>query len=347
MGRKKIAQTVETAAQETASSSLLTQSIPAIGTEETNDELAFKQVNDMQQERDTANQLLGRIQLAQRLTKLLNVSSLIDLKKIKEDKSYKHLTVKDKNGELLTVSSWAQFCDLLGKSHKSVDESLLNLSTFGEEALKSMQQAGLGYHTFRKLRDEDRKIIVQEVEADAGDKDSILQLIDDLSAKHTAESQQLQEKIKQAHTKTAALERDLGIRDQQLKDSQASLNRLDAEVRRLTTLEAEKPDEAREQWAGSFVQSVNAASTRNANLIAQIARIQSIEGTTPDWMQRMISSGIAGLIDELKALQRQFDLNALATAPDLVDWARPDQVLPQYLRRHKRRSISHGDRASP
>jgi hypothetical protein len=174
-----------------------------------------------QAERDMANQLLGRIQLAQGVSKLVTVTSLIDLQKIKESKSYRHLVAEGSDGKLVTVTSWEEFCGLLGVSREKVDKDLINLQAFGAEALESMRRAGLGYRELRKLRklpEEDRMLIVQDVEADVGDKESILQLIDDLSAKHAKEKTKLETAIAASQREAKATEKVLADKEKKIRE---------------------------------------------------------------------------------------------------------------------------------
>ena len=91
------------------------------------------------EERDLMNQLLGQIQMSQAIGKLTTVVGLTKLAHIKETKLYRAMAGKklfDSEGnEITDVGTWSGFCRLIGSSQQKVDEDLMNLATFGEEAL--------------------------------------------------------------------------------------------------------------------------------------------------------------------------------------------------------------------
>jgi len=181
--------------------------------------------------RDLANQLVGRIQMAYGFTKLATVSSLTDLAYVKEHKLYKALAGKKINGQELkeeTVATWEAFCNALGMSRRKVDEDLMNLTTFGEEALDAMNKAGIGYRQMlqlRKLPEKELTIVVNEVEANVGDKDAILGLIEDISIKHAKEKESLQQQVEQAQSKNEANEKFLQTKEQKINDLEKVVNK--------------------------------------------------------------------------------------------------------------------------
>ena len=100
-----------------------------------------------QQERETliaeAYILTGRAQAFSVSAKFGNVSALLILKQIKENKTYKNMP---------NVGTWANYCQLLGYSPRLIDEQLTNLNTLGQEFLETVSTFGLGYRELRKLR---------------------------------------------------------------------------------------------------------------------------------------------------------------------------------------------------
>lgn len=190
-------------------------------------------------ERDLANQMIGRIHMSNGFAKLATVSSLRDLKVFKERKLYKVLGPIEVDGKPETVSSWEQFCNLLGVSRRHVDEQISNLNELGEDAIEAMNKIGLGYRDLRKLRKidgEDRQIVYRELEANLDDPESVKNLIDDIlaeqKARHDRETKRLQDKI----------EEDAGIlesRDRLIEEHSATIN----ELKGKDALPAQKQDE--------------------------------------------------------------------------------------------------------
>lgn len=88
-------------------------------------------------------EIAGRIQAMTFIGKVATVANLIQLKKIKETKSYR---------DLPNVGTWEEFCNYIKMDRRTVDEDLQNLTAFGEEFLATCHQFSLGYRDLRKLR---------------------------------------------------------------------------------------------------------------------------------------------------------------------------------------------------
>ncbi|GKW13521.1 hypothetical protein [Pectobacterium sp. IFB5596] len=148
------------------------------------------------EERDFINQLLGQVQMARSFAKFADVVSLSKLKYIKENKIYHALKGKkgvDLDGkEIADVGTWDGFCQALGLSRGKVDEDLSNLTAFGEDALKHLSAVGAGYRELRQFRrlPEDQKSALIEV-AKEGDKTALLELAEEMIARHIKEKEEL------------------------------------------------------------------------------------------------------------------------------------------------------------
>lgn len=162
---------------------------------------------DYSDNRDLANQLLGQVQMADSLSKFTQTISISKLAFVKEHKLYKALkgkksgngsqfsdalpmdgTLKSGNGSQFLSGTWDEYCNLLGRSRDIVDRDILNLQSFGEEALESMSAMGIGYRELRQYRKlpEDQKLALIEV-ARLGDKEGFVELAEEIIAKHAKE----------------------------------------------------------------------------------------------------------------------------------------------------------------
>lgn len=142
--------------------------------------------------RDLLNQLLGQIQMARALTKLTLTVDVSKLAFVKENKLYQSLNgMKDLDGRGLS-GTWEEFCKLIGSSVAKVNEDINNLQFFGEEALESMSRMGIGYREMRQYRKlpEDQQQALIEV-AKEGDKESLMELAEELIAKQVKEKEAL------------------------------------------------------------------------------------------------------------------------------------------------------------
>ncbi|MFT6550183.1 MAG: hypothetical protein ACJA1I_000210 [Zhongshania marina] len=197
------------------------------------------EISGYPEERDLINQLVGQVQMASAFSKFTTVVSLTKLKYIKENKLYRTLSSKLQvsDGEkLTTVRTWDGFCRLMGMSANKVDEDIRNLEAFGEDALNSLNSIGAGYRELRKLRkldDADRDLIINGEAVKAGDKDALVELIDEMAAKHVKEKDELTKQV-------ADLQGTLNAREQVLENANKNKTQLEEEIEKL---KGRKPDE--------------------------------------------------------------------------------------------------------
>lgn len=134
---------------------------------------------------------IGQRKFSAALQKLLTVSDLVELQKLKESKAYKGLKLVI-DGKLTDVSSFKQVCDSIGVSEQHISEQLLNLKTFGPEFVEYSDKY-MGFRdvrALRKLPDDEREALIEV--AKAGDKDQLLDLAESLIVKHSKEKAELQ-----------------------------------------------------------------------------------------------------------------------------------------------------------
>ena len=192
------------------------------------DMVAWKQIESGYTiERDSLNQLIGRIQMGHAVSKFTEVLSLQTLKSIKESKTYKTLAGQkgtDRRGlPIPDLGTWDGFCRALGVSPDKMDDDLRNLDAFGEEALENLSAIGAGYRELRQYRKlpEDRKQALIEV-AKAGDKEGFVELAEEIFAKHTKEKEVLLKDVEDAKLDLVASEKRIGVLRQQREDAEAA-----------------------------------------------------------------------------------------------------------------------------
>lgn len=192
------------------------------------------------QGRDLVNQMLGQIQMSRAISKFTDVVSLSKLKQIKENKMYRAVAgqkgVAPTGDEIPDVGTWEGFCKALGLSVSKVDEDLTNLNVFGEDALNQLNSVGLGYRDLRQFRKlpADQKTALIEA-AKEGDKDTLLELAEDLIAKHAKEKEALTKDLTEAQATIEA-------KDAVLSDKQAQLTKLQVKVQRKIAADIDWPD---------------------------------------------------------------------------------------------------------
>ena len=190
-------------------------------------------------------------------------------------------------------------------SRRKVDEDLQNLSFFGEDALTAMNRCGLGYRDLRKLRqlpEGERSIVVGEIEADLGDREAIVSLIDEISAKHAREKEALQ---KQTTDLTAELTaaRKLNV------EKNAKIDELDAQLHRREQIQPdERADELSRRLYFEVIHAIGALLGPEV-VIKEILEWED----APQHLKNSCYHGVARIRSALFELQKKYSL------PDVSD----------------------------
>lgn len=260
--------------------------------------------------RDVANQMIGQIKALDGLSKLVTVASLQKLQHFKERKLYKDLrgqTFTLQNGEVVTVSTWDDACAVIGLSRRHIDEQLANLQVIGAEALDAMQSMNIGYREMRKLRqlpDDDRDTVIQEVDLNVGDKEAIVDLIDDMAAKHHREKSTLEKQLADSVADGEAKER-LNA------DKNSKIDELDAANHALRSRSKPWPQrvlsisiEVNEQ-RGLALQAVERLDALRNSILTEDFGDLSSDDDAIGMMARTYYDGIADLVERVAALSDQ------------------------------------------
>lgn len=153
---------------------------------------------------------LGRYEASTVFSKIANVLGISQLRAIKESKAYRQLKgVKSSDGHEFS-GTWADVATLLGVSVSKLDEDLGMAETFGEEAFRSMQSIGIGYRDLRQLRklpDDSQKAVIEA--AENGEKDKVLELVEDLVSRQQREKARIEAEKETAERRCFNLEKQL------------------------------------------------------------------------------------------------------------------------------------------
>ncbi|MEB4492776.1 hypothetical protein QQW93_00180, partial [Pasteurella multocida] len=175
-----------------------------------------------------AHELVGMIKAFDFTKKLVTVTTLKALSEIKESKLFKGLELTNQDGKLVTVTTFRDFCGLLGFSGEKIDQDLLNLNTFGEEFFETSQRLGLGYRDLRKLRklpEDARSEIVDADYSEATDKEDLIEKIEELTVKHAKEKESLEAQLKTAKDNYTAQARVLDNKNKRIDQLDAELEK--------------------------------------------------------------------------------------------------------------------------
>lgn len=185
-----------------------------------------KIAQDMNEERDLVNQLLGQTQMAGAFEQFSRTVRTSKLAHVKENKLYRALKGRRSAHGACFSGTWEEFCELLGASHDQVNRDIENLRTFGEEALESMSAMGIGYREMRQYRKlpEDQQAALIEV-AKTGDKDAFIELAEEVITKHAKEKAELTKKLDEGQQDYDALSKVEADTRQKLRDTKLELER--------------------------------------------------------------------------------------------------------------------------
>ncbi|MBZ9610779.1 hypothetical protein [Rheinheimera maricola] len=275
-------------------------------------------LNQHNEERDTLNQIIGQIQMTEAISKLTTVVGLSKLAHIKQNRMYKALSGKkglDRNGnEIADVGTWEGFCLAVGTTRQKADEDILNLRTFGEEALENLTRIGAGYRELRQYRKlpADQKEALIEV-AKTGDKETFIDLAEEIISKHTFEKAELINSLEEAKADHDAQGELLARKSKELDDTRLELEKT---RRRIQT---QTPDALMQQLhaetGGIFSEMQSLFKLKMQPAFEALAAAGKEHGTD----QRQYMTGLLQILEtHISALRDEFDL------PDNLTGGEPD-----------------------
>jgi hypothetical protein len=302
--------------------------INPVALEQDNQALAtFNKLQDgYSDERDLVNQLLGQAQMAGAFEEFSRTVRTSKLAYVKENKLYRVLNGKKNPNGSEYSGTWSEFCSLLGISVDKADMDIANLSVFGETALESMSRMGIGYRELRQFRKlpEDQKTALIEV-AQTGDKDSFLELAEELIAKHAKEKEAAQAKLDAAQKQLADAHATLEAKDQLLTTRNKKLDELTVELKKRDTRTPEETEAQRQRLERELLDKLQNTSTK------LMFEIQGFAQSVADCLERAEpeSSMQSAVVSTVQFLFQRIDEIAKANQIP-VDFA--EVVVPSWMR---------------
>ena len=274
------------------------------------------------QQQMALSEKVGAIKATGFFKKVSTVTEIKMLAEIKESKEYKGLSVLDYEGNWQHVTTWEQFCKSLGHSREKVDQDILNINTFGEDFLETSQRMGVGYRDLRKLRklpDAEREVIINGESVQAEDKDSLIDLIEEMSAKNLKTKQTMQQQID-------ALSADAKAKDNVLSTKNKKIDELDAQLslRKQPDQKHELEKQLEAHISSELAQSVTSILTAISQFNASILTLREQAESDVPHLSAKIDSDVSyayGRIAELAATDGiEIDLAQMVTP----DWMTAD-----------------------
>lgn len=282
-------------------------------------------LNQNTDERDLANQILGQVQMANAIAKFADVVSLTKLQYIKESKLYRALKGKKartpSGEEIADVGTWDGYCQALGLSRTKVDEDLINLKTFGEQALNNLSAMGIGYREMRQYRKlpADQKEALIEV-AKTGDKDTFIDLAEEIISKHAFEKAELINDLEEARADHEAQGELLAKKSKELDETRLELEK----TRRRMALQT--PDGVRQQLHTEAAAVIAELDSVIHTKLSKAAETLVAHGDTNNSDERSYLATLVLHIErQLLRIKEQYalDVDDLNQEPD---WMQPDAL---------------------
>ena len=270
--------------------------------------------SQMNDERDLLNQLLGQAQMAGAFARFASTVEVSKLAFVKENKLYQSLKgMKNLDGRGLN-GTWEEFCEILGTSVAKANEDIKNLQSFGEEALESMSRMGIGYRELRQFRrlPEDQKSALIEV-AKEGDKTALLELAEEMIAKHAREKEELKTDLEISRQMLAEKKEQLSLSRNETEELRTKL------IRRTST---ETPDEEGKALEVEGVGIKNVVLSDIINLQRNFEALSShTEQTGIDHIQIM-----AATLDDIESriidLRNKFNMPQYREIDAIPEWVK-------------------------
>lgn len=260
-------------------------------------------------------EIAGRIQAFTFVEKVVTVSTLVQLKKMKESKVYR---------DLPNIGTWDKYCQYLGLDRHSIDQQLLNLAVFGEGFLETCHQFSIGYRDLRKLRQltHDGGVVI-DAEAVEIDGERI-----PLTPDHREDLQAALERVIETNAKIIA-DKDATIKAKEkvLKDKQTLIER---QARELTKLEDEAAAAEMTPIEEAFVRKMENLRVSFDGYMLKVDPERCELSFTEERTARMAAAYLTTLDYMRKQLLVAYDVaqdlyGSITMSPEEAGWTQPEE----------------------
>lgn len=199
-----------------------------------------RQTNDLEREAAfEAARLIGNIEAA-RFSALCAEKVIVEtFLKLKKNKAYRAIEVRDAAGNLRRCADLEEFCErFLGASYRKVKELTDNYHLVGADLFEQAERMGFKRNDYRALKAlpaDDQEAIKAAMQTD--DRDQILDLMQELAARHASEKAALKAQTTEAEETAEA-------RSEVIAAKEAKINALEESNHKLKRrVETATPDE--------------------------------------------------------------------------------------------------------
>lgn len=249
---------------------------------------------------------IGRLEALDFITTVGTSALLSIYENLKKSKGWRYMR-NPKNSHGGNFESLAEFCEVkLGKSYNRLQALAANRNLIGQDAFEQAERLGLrqvDYNAIKALPAPDQELVRRAVE-EAKSRDEVLDLLQELAARHGQEKQALTKRLEE----TAA---DLKSADERIAQKSEQIERLMREKSKLDRLPPERQtDRLKSEATDIFADAL--ARTRG-DLRRALRKLSEAEGVDSVFMAGLVGQ----LAAELAALREEFNLPDVSNAADL------------------------------
>lgn len=253
---------------------------------------------------------LGRLEALTFIQTVSETAALAIYEKVKKSKAWRLLrNPESSNG--LNFSSLDEFCQIkLGRGYARMQMIAGNQRAIGEEAFEQAERLGLhqrDYNAIKALPAPDQELVRRAVE-EAQSRDEVLDLLQELAARHAKEKEVLTSKAEKAEAAAAA-------KDRVLADNAAKINE---QAQALELARSEKFTPAPGSVARTkaeavllkevFTQSLRVNGRMRALFAAVNGALSDSGGNAPEAIQQAARAAVQYLAQQFADIAREFDI---------------------------------------
>lgn len=234
-------------------------------------------------------QQVGRIQALKLISDVSEKAIVETFIQIRDSKKYKEILIPGPDGNLRQSEDLADFCEqVFGKSYSSLAEMAQNYNMLGGSLYEHAERLGLksrDYRALRALPAEEQKL-VQITLAEAGDRESVVGLINELADRQAQERAALRKEIEEKDADIRAKDKLLEQKSDRLNDAEAKL------ARRVTMPEHE--------LAADVEESLNSATAEAIGALQKLTGpLRAMDDEFPDGRPSNLVSAAGGALSRI------------------------------------------------
>lgn len=250
---------------------------------------------------------LGRLEALDFIAVTANTASLAVFESVKKSKAWRFLR-NPQDADSANFQSLEQFCEVkLGKSYRRLQFLLSQKNTIGQQAFEQGERIGLrdvDYNAIKALPAPDQELVRRAVE-EAQSRDEVLDLLQELAARHAKEKADLNQQLEESAKEHEATTKRLEVVTEQKEKAEAKAARI----------AVMKPDEALADLKTAATRIANdAVGAIQGGVRQALIKLRELPNGTS---QTAFAAGLLGELQaEINALREEFGLPDIASAAE-------------------------------